>query len=317
MDSKIRLLLDAFPGSKLLMSVDDLTSQDLSIGQLARRRSEVNRAIKLCTGCGLRCGMDDEGWSPVPAAWSPFSAPRAVSSDPRTHPWAVLGEAPGQTEARTGQPFVGKSGKLLRAMITSADLVWGDGTRLNVVSCFPFSGHGKGRTIMQPGEDHIMACRGNLLSQLALLPSPYLILAGSVAVKAWRHDLKVSTIRGRVFTWNIPGIGGFYVMPVTHPAAVLRQPALKDHVLADLRRFSDMARGIVQPHDLHVNDCVICGGRGDQLDEDQVPYCNRHYGRYGGNWMLARERWVKPKERVKVGKKKTRELIDGEQTLGF
>lgn len=275
--------------------------------ELIRHRSHVKRDVQSCTACGLRCGMDKGGWLPVPALHPPISARGADGV------WGVVGEAPGPEEARRGAPFVGKSGKLFKAMCSRAGLDWELGSRMNTVSCFPHEGKGKGITIRQPSESEMRSCRHNLMAQLSTLSTPYVILAGSHAVKSWRNDLRVGEVKDRVFTWELP-FGKFYVFPILHPAAVLRQRILWDSSIINLRWIADIVKGVADVSDYINYTCIVCGSASSELDPDMVPYCTRHWARYGGAWKLARDYWADVKyTRGKGGRKKV--VIEGQGNL--
>lgn len=77
--------------------------------------------------------------------------------------WLVVGEAPGERDDRLGQPFQGKAGELLHAMLHAAGI---DPARAifytNLVKCRP-------RSNRLPTPDEIAACLPHLHSQIALL----------------------------------------------------------------------------------------------------------------------------------------------------
>jgi DNA polymerase len=90
----------------------------------------------------------------------------------------LVGEAPGAEEEACGQPFVGRSGRLLEAMLAAAGL---DSKRdlyiANVIKCRP-PGNRK------PSRTEIEACRPWLERQIALVRPQLVLLVGATALEA-------------------------------------------------------------------------------------------------------------------------------------
>lgn len=267
----IRLLLEVFPGAKLVMDIAPFPPP-LSPLELARFRGVVKRKVSTCTTCDLR----ERCSQPVPFE-AGVQLPGAV----------VVGEAPGTDEDRRTRPFIGKSGKLLRAMLTEANIPPDTLLFCNTVSCAPLVPVGKAWTVQAPSDAQMMACRGNLMSQVEVGQTPFVLLVGGVALKAFRGDLKITEVHGRVFVWQ----GRYVVMPIIHPAAILRERRLKPPTEADLEKFYWLINGEVEPSAMVSDTCVRCGDFGDNMDPDGVAYCDRHWGRYGGGYLKQRGKW--------------------------
>jgi DNA polymerase len=90
----------------------------------------------------------------------------------------LVGEAPGAEEEACGQPFVGRSGRLLEAMLAAAGL---DSERdlyiANVLKCRP-PGNRK------PSRTEIETCRPWLERQIALVRPQLVLLVGATALEA-------------------------------------------------------------------------------------------------------------------------------------
>lgn len=248
--------------------------------QLAAARGLCRRLVSSCEACRL---VDAMPHGPVP-----FTGPEA-GGEPL---FAAIGEGPGQQETRQGRPFVGPAGKLLRAMLAQVGLPASQVLFANVVSCWPRTGEGKNVKARTPTNDEMMACRYNLDAQVQLSTRPYVLLVGGTALKAVRPDLKVSDIHGRLFVWQRPE-GSRWVMPILHPAAILRQQAFKEGTIRELRQWADIVLGEADPMAVLPDTCVKCGHYLDHIDPDGIGYCQAHWGRYGGNWQLARTAWDK------------------------
>lgn len=214
----------------------------------------VSTSIVTCTDCALH----RQCRSPVPLT-APQS-PRAGNS--RVSQCGVLGEAPGRREDKLGRPFVGQSGKLLRRMLEDAG--W-DSEGLwywNSVSCWPH------RTPL-PAEQN--ACWGNMLDQMRVSGCKYIIAAGGVALNALVKNAEGQFLRGSVFM--VPWLPGApYVMPIWHPAYILKNAYLQYEVEEQLHSFRRMAEGVIPPEFLTGDKCAWCGDQ-TMMIVTSIPCC--------------------------------------------
>jgi uracil-DNA glycosylase, family 4 len=123
-----------------------------------------------------------------------------------------VGEGPGADEDRTGEPFVGRAGKLLTALIEGIGLTRADVYIANVVKCRPPGNR-------DPLPIEIESCRPFLEAQLAFIQPKVVVTLGNFATKLLL-DTKVgiTKLRGQ----SHPFRDGAVVIPVLHPSAVLR-----------------------------------------------------------------------------------------------
>lgn len=243
--------------------------------QLARQRGLVRRQILSCTSCGLREGCS----APVP--WSGPETGRQPG-------FLALGEAPGKTEDRRGMPFIGKSGKYLRALMEKSGIDVDTVMFANAVSCAPLVTKGKAQEVRMPVDAEMKACRQNVMDQLIVAQTRYVLLVGGTALKLWRQDMKISDIHGGVFIW----LDQWAVMPIYHPAAALRDRSLVGAIERDLEKWRYLTSDELDPLECLGTLCIKCGDFSSDMDPDGVPYCTEHYLRYGGNWKKSREKWV-------------------------
>ena len=126
-----------------------------------------------------------------------------------------LGEAPGKTEAKTGRPFVGRSGRLLRQMIKDTGLKEENVYITSPVKYLPSYGTPKISDVKH-GKIHLQ-------KQLDILEPKIIVLLGNVAAKAV-IDVPVAVMKdhGRIIKSN--DVQYFITL---HPAAGLRFPPLK------------------------------------------------------------------------------------------
>jgi DNA polymerase len=151
----------------------------------------------------------------------------------------LVGEAPGAEEEACGQPFVGRSGRLLEAMLAAAGLSSERDLYIaNVIKCRP-PGNRK------PSRSEIEACRPWLERQIALVRPQLVLLVGATALEAllgirggitklrgqWLHleasqgaDQPPPSPRSPL-RWPEQGEGGIALMPLLHPSYLLRNPS--------------------------------------------------------------------------------------------
>lgn len=217
--------------------------------RLTGRRLQIKEAIRACTHCPLS-GRLPPAQTPVP-----FSGPLRPQ-------FIVLGEAPGVTEQRRGEPFVGPAGRLLRRMLRDAGLDPAKVLWCNVVSCNPYG---------TPKQAHRDACRRHFDAQLTVAGPVPLLAAGLTALTALAPD--VGTLGGLAGSCLV--IDGRPVMPAHHPAAVLRDPTYRPLLEKALARFQALTIGFT-PDFFMPPICCMCPKEADEHDHRQMPYCKKH-----------------------------------------
>jgi DNA polymerase len=137
----------------------------------------------------------------------------------------VIGEAPGADEDRQGEPFVGRAGQLLNAMLRAIGLSRSEVFIANILKCRP-----PGNRDPQPEE--ASACTPYLSQQIALVQPRVLLAVGRIAAQ-WllQTDTPIGRLRGRVSSYgerNTP------LVVTYHPAYLLRSPLDKAKAWTDL-----------------------------------------------------------------------------------
>lgn len=272
----LKLVMDAFPGAVVTASLPGPPLVSPSAIVIASRAG-VRASVRECRSCPL---------SGVPGC--PVPAHTAHLSEPAKY--VIVGEGPGSEECDRGQPFVGPSGRFLKALLTQAGLQPDDGYWMNVVSCWPQK---EPRVTRNPSKQEVAACRPNLEAQLNAAYSQYVLLVGATALRSFRDDLQLKRDHGWVFSW----MDKWTVMPIYHPAAILRDRSYKEPTQKDLSRFARMVNG--GPNglagiELIEDKCVKCEGPVEMYDRDAVPYCGKHWERNKNEWKNQREKWKSP-----------------------
>jgi DNA polymerase len=129
----------------------------------------------------------------------------------------IIGEAPGQNEDEQGLPFVGRAGQLLDKILASVGLDESNVYICNINKCRP-----PGNRV--PTDEEVAACKPYLLEQIRLVDPKIILLTGATAVKAITGDKRgITKIRGEWMQWQ-----GRWVMPILHPAYLLRNPSREE-----------------------------------------------------------------------------------------
>jgi uracil-DNA glycosylase family 4 len=143
-----------------------------------------------------------------------------------------IGEGPGAEEDRQGLPFVGRAGELLTKIVEAIGMTRDQVYIANIVKCRP-----PGNRDPQP--DEVAACRGYLERQIALVRPRLLVALGRIAAQTLLgNDLPIGRMRGQWFQ-----LQGVPLMVTYHPAALLRNPALKRPTWEDMQLVRDRLRG--------------------------------------------------------------------------
>lgn len=150
---------------------------------------------------------------------------RTVPGQGNPHPELMfVGEGPGAEEDRQGLAFVGDAGQLLTRMIQAMGFSRDDVFIANVVKCRPPGNR-------QPAPDEMEACMPYLREQIAALKPKVIVALGATATHALLAvETPISRLRGQ---WT--AFEGIDLMPTFHPAYLLRNPASKREVWADLQ----------------------------------------------------------------------------------
>src|ERR1051326_432274 len=168
-----------------------------------------------CTRCGLHKGAVNV------CVWG--------DGDPKRSMVVAIGEAPGEAEARTGRSFMGRSGQLLRAELSKANL--NEVYITNIVKCRPPDNR-------DPTPDEIKACRPYLEEELATIKPKYVLTLGKPSTKEVLGKAKITEVHGQILDsppkW---GTLKFQGVPAFHPAYVLRDPSKLPAFQKDLERL--------------------------------------------------------------------------------
>jgi DNA polymerase len=154
---------------------------------------------------------------------------QAVPGDgPVTARIMAVGEAPGETEDRTGIPFVGAAGKLLTKLLEGVGLQRADLYICNVLKCRPPGNR-------DPLPEEVEACAHFLDAQVELIRPDVILLLGRHALQ---RILPGAPGISRSHGTRIRDRGRLYV-PLYHPAAALYNGSLLATLQDDMRKVRE------------------------------------------------------------------------------
>lgn len=146
----------------------------------------------------------------------------------------VIGEAPGADEDRQGEPFVGRAGKLLTAMLQAIGFAREQVYIANILKCRPPGNR-------DPHVEEVAACQPYLNRQIELIQPTLILAVGGVSAKNLLHtDDPVGRLRGKLHQHAATGTP---LMVTYHPAYLLRRPEEKAKAWLDLQKVWQCLHG--------------------------------------------------------------------------
>lgn len=138
----------------------------------------------------------------------------------------IIGEAPGANEDLQGEPFVGRAGKLLNAMLQAIHLSREEIYIANILKSRPPNNR-------DPKPEEVAACTPFLIRQISLIKPKLILAVGRIAAQFLLDTNEaMGKLRGREFSY------GPYHTPLLvtyHPAYLLRAPREKRKAWEDLQ----------------------------------------------------------------------------------
>jgi len=164
---------------------------------------------------------------------------RTVSSKgPKDCKIAIVGEAPGSTEMKLGEPFVGSSGKLLNNLLSTAGIIRSRCFITNVIKEQPYKNNIKifidlsKKAVKETPEYHNYV--KILKKELDSCDANVIVAVGAVPLYALCGERGIIKRRGSMYESTL--LPGRKVIPTIHPAAALRQYLFQHYILYDLIR---------------------------------------------------------------------------------
>jgi uracil-DNA glycosylase family 4 len=149
--------------------------------------------------------------------------------------WLIVGEAPGAEEDRQGEPFVGRAGQLLNAMLRAIGLEREEVFIANVLKCRPPRNR-------DPAPTEAAQCLPYLERQIALLKPRIMLAVGRISAQnLLKTDASLGRLRGQVHHF---GASRVPLVVTYHPAYLLREPTEKRKAWEDLQFAREVCSGV-------------------------------------------------------------------------
>lgn len=174
----------------------------------------LSHEVQTCTRCDLHIGATHG----VPGEGPPGAEVMLV------------GEGPGFNEDKQGRPFVGAAGKFLDELLGIAGFQRSDVYITNVVKHRPPNNR-------DPLPAELNACRPYLDRQISLINPRVIVTLGRYSLATFFPGSMISKVHGQIREKD-----GRYFFHMYHPAAALHQQALRDTLLADMRKLAEFLR---------------------------------------------------------------------------
>jgi DNA polymerase len=140
--------------------------------------------------------------------------------------WLFIGEAPGAEEDRQGEPFVGRAGKLLNAMLEAMGLERKQVYIANILKCRPPDNR-------DPRPAEVAACEPYLMQQIVRIRPKIIVALGRIAAQnLLKIEVPIGRMRGQRYAYGDMRIP---VVVTYHPAYLLRSPREKRKSWQDLQ----------------------------------------------------------------------------------
>lgn len=201
---------------------------------------ELRERIKGCSACRLRAGCAQV----VPGGGA--VDPSGTEIDPKDARILFIGEGPGADEDKSGRPFVGRSGSLLRESIKSSGIPDDFYYITNTVRCRPENNR-------DPAPDEIEACWPWMVEVFKTLTKTKIIVPmGKPAVRTMAFKLGFQKQIGQLPITKVAGKPIFleerrlYVYPMFHPAFAVRGNERREEFVAHLRYLGKAYPGWLQ-----------------------------------------------------------------------
>jgi len=147
----------------------------------------------------------------------------------------IIGEAPGFHEDEQGEPFVGRAGQLLNAMLQAIGFERQDVFIANILKCRPPNNR-------DPLPEEVQACTSYLQRQIAAIQPKVLLAVGRIAAHYLLNTKgTLESLRGKAHDYSF---GNTPLVVTYHPAYLLRSPSDKRKAFMDLQFLQNYMRSL-------------------------------------------------------------------------
>jgi len=194
---------DLFANAPLAEAPSDEAKSAVAFVPDSRSLHELHDAARTCKGCDLY-----------------RDATQTVFGEGPAHaPLMLVGEQPGDAEDRSGHPFVGPAGKLLREALGEAGIDEAGTYITNAVKHFKFVERGKRRIHATPKRIEVVSCMPWLVAEIRALRPRLVVALGATAAQALLGPkFRITASRGTLQTSPLAE----RIIATAHPSSILR-----------------------------------------------------------------------------------------------
>lgn len=153
-----------------------------------------------------------------------------------------IGEAPGEQEAKLRRPFVGRSGQLFRKVLQEVGYTDTEVYISNIAKARPPENR-------DPLPNEIAAYRPYLDREIEIVNPTLIVTLGRYSMAKFLPDVRISQVHGRLHKvmWN----GRItFILPMYHPAAALRAPAVATSFKEDFRKITPILKWVKEQQEV-------------------------------------------------------------------
>lgn len=172
--------------------------------------------VRICT----KCSLCDSRQNAVPGKGNPNAK------------IVFVGEAPGRSEDKLGEPFIGAAGKKLTEALENAGISRESVYITNVVKCRPPNNR-------VPTETEKMACSEYLNAEIAIIKPKIICIMGNTAYRSLLNGSNITKNRGKIITK-----GGKRYFVTIHPAATIYNKDFQESLNEDMLKLSSLVSEI-------------------------------------------------------------------------
>lgn len=201
---------------------------------------DVAKLVKDCTDCPLHNGRSN-----------------AVPGEGNSQADVMfIGEGPGFREDKEGRPFVGPAGQLLEGLLATVGTNREEVFIANMVKCRPPDNR-------DPTPAEIAACSKYLDRQIELISPKLIVTLGRFSLRRFFPGESITRVKGKARQKN-----GRAILPLLHPAAVLRRPEFRDPMVEDFQEISRILQDTSPPNQVTLETGLVnqTKQRADQVD---------------------------------------------------